>query len=202
MNTWTELTARDKPSGLDSAVRRQVGPGRVRYTFIHDELEVDDPALDVTGRFFVSPKEYGFVIRGYEGGRTAWARDFANGSMLVVNRDATSHVLSPRVASRIVFIGAQGASLQDTGLEGATNQPPADLVSVRLTINATFDLHGESPEAARAVLTRMLDQALSSNSTLPGSRAQLLRHTYESSSLVSEDTRSSHETDFSKLLDI
>ena len=69
---------------------------------------MDDPAVDATGRFFVSPREYGFTIRGFKGGKTAWARDFANGVMLVVNAEGTSHVLSPKVPARVLFVADDG----------------------------------------------------------------------------------------------
>ena len=71
MTYWSELTAREKPQDLPAAIKRQIAAGVVRYVFVHEDLEMDDPAVDATGRFFVSPREYGFTIRGFKGGRTA-----------------------------------------------------------------------------------------------------------------------------------
>jgi hypothetical protein len=73
---------------------------------------------------------------------------------------------------------------------------------VRLTVTATFDLHGESPEVARILLQRMVDRALLSG-PLPGeSEAVVVDHMFESSSVVGSERRRSTDTDFSQLLDI
>ncbi len=202
MTNWSELSAREKPQGLVDAVKRQISPGVTRYVFVHDDLEVDDPAVDSTGRFFVSPREYGFTIRGFKGGKTAWARDFQNGTMLVVNTDGLSHVLSPKVPARVLFVNNDGAVLQDTALTQRTTQRVPDLTTVRLTISATFDLHGESPEMARILLQRLVDRALL-NGPQPGeSDAVVVDHLVESSSVVGTERRRSTDTDFSQLLDI
>lgn len=202
MTKWSELTSREKSQDLPAAIRRQMGPGVVRYVFVHDDLEIDDPAIDATGRFFVSPREYGFTIRGFKGGRTAWARDFANGTMLVVNTEATSHVLSPKVPARVLFLAEDGTVLQDTGIADIVPSRIPDLTTVRLTVNVTFDLHGESPEMARTLLIRLLDRALLTGPRPGESEATVVDHMFESSSLVGTDRRRSSDTDFSQLLDI
>ncbi len=202
MTYWSELTAREKPQDLPAAIKRQIAPGVVRYVFVHDDVEMDDPAVDTTGRFFVSPREYGFSIRGFKGGRTAWARDFSNGVMLVVNAEGTSHVLSPKVPARILFVADDGAVLQDTGVAQRVAERIPDLTTVRLTVNATFDLHGESPETARTVLMRLLDRALLSGPRPGESEATIVDHMFESSSVVGSSPRRNSDTDFSQLLDI
>lgn len=202
MTIWSELTARDKPVGLPEAIRREIAPDDVRYVFIHDDVEVDDPALDSTGRFFVSPRDYGFSIRGFKGGKTAWARDFANGTMLVVNTEGMSHVLSPKLPARIVFVDHDGTSLQDTGSVQRVSERLPDLTTIRLTVQATFDLHGESEEVARTMLMRMVDRALLSGPRDGESEATIVEHMFESSSVVNMERRRSTDTDFSQLLDI
>jgi len=187
---------------LPEAIKRQISPDVVRYVFVHDDVEVDDPAVDATGRYFVSPREYGFTIRGFKGGKTAWARDFANGVMLVVNAEATSHVLSPKVPARVLFVTHDGAVLQDTGVAQRVAERVPDLTTVRLTVNVTFDLHGESPETARTVLMRLLDRALLSGPRPGESEATIVDHMFESSSVVGSSTRRNSDTDFSQLLDI
>nr|WP_295773857.1 hypothetical protein [Rhodoferax sp.] len=202
MTSWSELTARDKQGDLPEAMHRQISPGVVRYVFIHDDLEVDDPAVDATGRFFVSPREYGFTIRGFKGGKTAWARDFGNGTMLVVNTEGVSHVLSPKVPARILFVNEAGMVLQDTGVVQRLAERIPDLTTVRLTVNATFDLHGESPEVARTLLMRMVDRALLTGPRDGESEATIVDHMFESSSVVGVERRRPSDTDFSQLLDI
>jgi len=202
VTSWSELTSREKPQGLPEAIKRQISPDVVRYVFVHDDVEVDDPAVDATGRYFVSPREYGFTIRGFKGGKTAWARDFANGVMLVVNAEGTSHVLSPKVPARVLFVTDDGAVLQDTGVAQRLVERVPDLTTVRLTVNVTFDLHGESPETARTVLMRLLDRALLSGPRPGESEATIVDHMFESSSVVGSSTRRNSDTDFSQLLDI
>lgn len=202
MTSWSELNSREKLKGLPDAIKRQMAQGVTRYVFVHDEVEVDDPAVDASGRFFVSPREYGFTIRGFRGGKTAWARDFGNGTMLVVNADGTSHVLSPKVPARVLFVADDGSVLQDTGLAERSAARIPDLTTVRLTINATFDLHGESPDVARTLLMRMVDRAVLSG-TRPGeSAAVVVDHMFESSAVLGNERRRSNDTDFSQLLDI
>ena len=202
MTSWSELTARDKPDDLPDAIQRQIAPGIVRYVFVHEDVEVDDPAVDATGRFFVSPREYGFTIRGFKGGKTAWGRDFANGTMLVVNTEGLSHVLSPKVPARILFVANDGTVLQDSGVAQRVAERIPDLTTVRLIVNATFDLHGESPEMARTLLMRMVDRALLTGPRDGESEATIVDHMFESSSVLGTERRRATDTDFSQLLDI
>ena len=202
MTRWSELNSHGKQSGLDDAIRRQLTPDDVRYVFIHQGVEVDDPALDTTGRYFVSPREYGFTIRGFQGGKTAWARDFGNGTMLVVNTEGTSHVLSPKVPARILFLADDGSLLQDSGAVQRVAERVPDLTTVRMTVNVTFDLHGESPDAARALLVRMLDRALLAGPRPGESNLAVVDHLFESSTVLGGDRRRAGDSNFSQLLDI
>ena len=199
---WRALHPHPKPQGLPTANPRRLSQGQVRYTFVHNDLEIDDPALDESARHFVSPKEYGFVVPDLEGGRTAWARDFDNGTLLVLNADGDSHVLSPKVASRIVFTDWAGRTLQDTGLVEAAQLRGAALATVRLTLTATYDLQHEMPEQARVALISLLDSVLVGAMRNGGTDVQLLDHSFESSSLIVEDPQTSTDTNFSKLLDL
>jgi hypothetical protein len=200
MTDWSALNAREQPQGLPSATRRLASPGNYRYSFVHDDLEIDDPSVDTSGRYFLSPREYGFAIRGFKDGKTAWARDFANGCMLVVNAEGVSHVLSPKVASRILFVAHDGTLLQDSGNVTRTPQRTADLARVRLTINATVDLHGESPDAARTLLMRMVDRAIAAG-PLPGDpELTIVKHGFEVSAVLANEPLRSVDTDFSQLL--
>lgn len=202
MTNWSELNSRERPAGLPTATRRQIGAGQYRYTFVHEDLEVDDPSLDVSGRHFVSPREYGFSIRGFHGGKTAWARDFANGTMLVVNADAQSHVLSPRVPARVLFVAPDGSLLQDSALGARTAQRAPDLVSIRLTVTATVDLQGESPEAARALLMRMVDRGILGGAQPGEPEARVMDYAFEGAAVLPPESPSSTHTDFSQLLDL
>lgn len=203
MTNWSELSPREHPPGLPRATQRQLQAGVTRYTFVHDDLEIDDPSLDMSGRHFVSPREYGFSIRGFRGGKTAWARDFANGTMLVVNADGQSHVLSPRTPSRVLFVDHQGNLLQDSGVVAGVPQRAPDLATIRLTLTATVDLQGESPEAARALLMRMVDRAVLAGA-MPGEPdVRVVEHAFEGSAVLSADSSpNSTHTDFSQLLDL
>jgi hypothetical protein len=201
---WNELNVREKPQDFPEAVLRQIGPGVARFVFVHDDIEVDDPSMDASGRYFVSPREYGFSIRGFKGGKTAWARDFRNGTMLVANPEGQSHVLSPKLRARILFMDNDGTVLQDTGQADRLPMRVPELATVRLTINATFDLHGESPEVARTLLMRMVDRAVLSGPRPGESEAVVVDHMFESSAMVDSgrERASASVTDFSQLLDI
>jgi hypothetical protein len=202
MTVWSELNAVDRPPGLPEAIRRQVAAGVYRYSFVHDDFEIDDPSLDANGRLFVSPREYGFAIRGFQLGKTAWARDFANGTMLVVNADGQSHVLSTKVRARILFISPEGAVLQDSAVMQRESRSAPELVTVRLTVNVTFDLNGESPEAARACLIRSLEDAMVRLAALTETAARVVDHSFEQVAVVPEARVRSTDTDFSQLLDL
>lgn len=200
MSQWSELNSRERADGLPLAAPRQAHSGAPRYTFVHDDMEIDDPSFDTTGRHFVSPRDYGFSIRGFKGGKTAWARDFSNGTMLVVNADGQSHVLSPKIPARVLFIDPQGMVLQDSGLTGRTSSGTPDLATIRITITATVDLRGELPEAARAMLMRMVDRAVLAGPTTGECDAAVVDYAFEGSSVVSAENRRSSDTDFSQLL--
>lgn len=203
MTDWSELNSRAKPAGLPFANQRQTAPGSYRYTFLQGDVEVVDPSVDGTGQFFVSPREYGFSIRGFKEGKTAWARDFGNGTMLVVNADGQSHVLTPKLPARILFIGPDGTLLQDSGTDLRLPPRVPDLATVRLTVNVTFDLHGESPEAARTILMRMVDQAIVAGPPAGQTDVTVVDHGFELSAVMPPDERgSSTDTDFSQLLGI
>lgn len=202
MTSWIDLNAHERAPGLPEATRRQVSPGLYRYSFVHEDIEVDDPAVDPSGRYFVSPREYGFTIRGFDGGKTAWARDFSNGTMLVVNTDGLSHVLSPKMPARVVFLAQNGMVLQDTGNVRQAPQRVPDLATVRLTVSVTFDMFGESPEMARTLLMRMLDRAILSGVPTGESAAVVVGHTFEAGAVSGGDRSHSSATDFSQLLDI
>ncbi len=198
---WRALNPHPKPQGLPPATRRRLADGQMRFTWVHRDVEIDDPALDMAAHYFASPQEYGFVVRELQNGHTAWARDFDNGTMLVMNAAGDSHVLSPKARSRIVFVDWDGFTLQDTGLIEAAQHRGAELATVRLTLTATYDLRGDAPEAARAALIGLLANALASGVSDGGTLIQLLDHSFESSSLMVEDPQTSSDTNFSKLLD-
>jgi hypothetical protein len=103
-----------------------------------------------------------------------------------------------------LFIADDGSVLQDTGSSERPSVRVPDLTTVRLTINATFDLHGESPEVARALLMRMVDRAVLSGARPGESEAVVVDHMFESSAVVGRgsEIRRSSDTDFSQLLDI
>lgn len=202
MTVWNELNAVDRPQGLPEAIRRQVAPGVYRYSFVHDDFEIDDPSLDANGRLFVSPREYGFAIRGFQHGKTAWARDFSNGTMLVVNADGQSHVLSAKVRARILFIGLDGNVLQDSAAMQRESRSAPELATVRLTVNVTFDLNGESPDTARACLIRSLEDAMVHSAALAATSARVVDHNFEQVAVVPEARVRSSDTDFSQLLDL
>ena len=98
--------------------------------------------------------------------------------------------------------GLDGTVLQDTGVAPNKAQHVPDVFSLRLTVNVKFDLHGESPETARVLLMRLVDQAMLKGLDQSLSQATILNHQFEGSSLVGAERRRSSDTDFSQLLDI
>lgn len=200
MTQWSELRPRERSPTLGSANQRNTAQGR-RYSFVQQDFEIEDPTIDTTGRYRVSPKDYGFSIRGFEGGRTAWARDFANGTMLVMNGDGLTHVLSQRVPARIVFIGLDGQVLQDTAMEVRQSDPDSEQVTVRLVISASVALNGETPEAARVQLTDLIQRAVLSGPLSAASPAVVTHCVFELSTVHATDTTGRADTDFSRLLD-
>lgn len=200
MTQWSELGPRERSPTLGSANQRNTAKGR-RYSFVQQDFEIEDPTIDTTGRYRVSPKDYGFSIRGFEGGRTAWARDFANGTMLVMNGDGLTHVLSQRVPARIVFIGLDSQVLQDTAMEVRQSDPDSEQVTVRLVISASVALNGETPEAARVQLTDLIQRAVLSGPLSAASAAVVTHCVFELSTVHATDTTGRADTDFSRLLD-
>ena len=200
MTQWSELRPRERSPTLDFATQRNTAHGR-RYCFVQQDFEIEDPTIDTTGRYRVSPKDYGFSIRGFSGGRTAWARDFANGTMLVMHGDGLTHVLSQRVPARIVFIGLDGQVLQDTAMEEHQSDADSDQVTVRLVVSATVALRGESPESARAQLTELIERAVLNGPLSESSPARVTHCVFELSTVHATDTTGRADTDFSRLLD-
>ena len=199
---WRSLHSVSRSAGLPRAHQRRDAHGLARFSFVHQDLEIDDPALDLYARHFVSPQEYGFTVRQFEGGRTAWARDFDNGTMLVLNPEGGSHVLSPKLASRVVFVDWDGHVLQDTGLEHSDKTRNAETATVRLTLTASYDLQSNDAQAARAALIGLLDSALAVGQYQSNGGPVLTDYSFESSSLIVDESHGATATDFSKLLDL
>jgi len=202
MTLWMELVERNRPAGLPAAERREVAPGQYRFAFQQGDDAISDPSHDPSGELFVSPREYGFSIRGFQGGNTAWARDFANGTMLLTSADGQSHVLSPRFPARIVFIAGDGAVLQDSGGERRVAREASEIVTLRVTVSATVDLNGVSADSARTQLAGLLDDALDQWAVARQSGVTLLDHMVEQVSVAPDRRTQSSDTDFSQLLDL
>lgn len=202
MTIWTDILQRERAPGLPTALRKEGDRGQYRFAFLHGDDEITDPSHDPTGQLLVSPRDYGFSIRGFQGGNTAWARDFANGTMLLTSADGQSHALSPRFPARIVFMGLDGVVLQDSGGDRRVSHAFSEHVTLRLTISATVDLNGLTAEAVRGQLVALLDDALDQWAAGGQSAAILVDHAIEQV-LVEPDRRaSSSDTDFSQLLDL
>lgn len=199
MTQWREIGGRVRAADLSFALQRHTSTQKVCYTFVHDDLEVEDPSLDVSGRFFTSPKEYGFGIRGFADGKTAWARDFANGTMLVVNEEGLSHVLRPRGTARVIFLGLDGNVLQDTGAHMAERHAEPDLATIRLAV--TVDLNGQTLEEARAQLLRRVGSILLATAS-NSSEMQVLDYAVDSIATLPGELSNTSRTDFSQLLGI
>lgn len=142
------------------------------------------------------------MIRGFQGGKTAWARDFNNGTMLVVNPEGSSHVLSPKIPARILFVAPDSSILYDSTNQRRLQGRGPELITVRLTINVTFDLNGEDPEVARTLLMRMIDSAIKVGPPAHETDAAITSHEFESISVLAADLQSTTETDFSQLLEL
>jgi len=202
MTKWVELIERKRPVGLPAAERQELAPGQYRFAFMQGNDAINDPSHDPGGELFVSPREYGFSIRGFQGGNTAWARDFSNGTMLLTSADGQSHVLSPRFPARIVFLALDGSVLQDSGGERRAASPSSDYVTVRMTVNATVSLNGFSAEMARAQMVDVLDAALDQWAQSGQSDAVLVDHAIEQVTVTPDRRTQSSDTDFSQLLDL
>ena len=77
-----------------------------------------------------------------------------------------------------------------------------ELATVRLTLNVTFDLNGESPEAARACLIKGLEDAMLHSPALAQTTARVVDHSFEQVAVLPEGRARSSDTDFSQLLDL
>lgn len=188
-------------ANLPTATRREAA-GEARYVFRFQDQEIADASHDPSGALFVSPRDYGFSIRGFEGGKTAWAKDFENGVMLLSSPDGQSHVLSPRYPTRIVFVGRDGAVLQDTGAQQQVVRAASDVMTVRLTVSVDVDINGESKEAVGARLAGLLDAALSDGALAAEARLDIVDHVIDQVSVNPSRQRRSSDTDFSQLLDL
>jgi hypothetical protein len=73
---------------------------------------------------------------------------------------------------------------------------------VRLTVNVTFDLHGESTDAARSELIRMVDRAILAGPLSKDTDVTVIDHGFEVSAVMANESRRSADTDFSQLLGI
>jgi hypothetical protein len=187
---------------LLTATRRETANGETRYVFRFQDQEIADPSHDATGALFVSPRDYGFSIRGFQGGKTAWAKDFENGVMLLSSPDGQSHVLSPRYPARILFVGNDGAVLQDSGSQRQVVRAASEVVTVRLTVSVEVDLNGESQDMVRARLASLLDAALSNRDIATEARLDIVDHVIDQVSVNPSLQRRSSDTDFSQLLDL
>ena len=122
--------------------------------------------------------------------------------MLVVNADGQSHVLSPRTPSRILFVAPDGSLLQDSALTARAAPRAPELVTIRLSLVATVDLQGESPEAARALLMRMVDRGIVGGARPGEPDATVVEYAFEGAAVLPPENPSSSHTDFSQLLDL
>jgi hypothetical protein len=202
MTEWKELVARDKTANLPTATRRETTAGEAHYVFRFEGQEIADPSHDASGALFISPRDYGFSIRGFQGGKTAWAKDFENGVMLLSSPDGQSHVLSPRYPARILFVGNDGAILQDSGAQRQPVRTVSEAVTVRLTVSVDLDINGESREAVGARLAGLLDAALSDSALATEARLDIVDHVIDQVSVNPSRQRRSSDTDFSQLLDL
>lgn len=195
----------DPSGGVGASVARHFvnGAGRRVYGFDHNGVVVDNPAMDPAKKSDVSPQYYGFVVREFERGRTAWVREFSNGNMFVFNPATKSHVLSGADTVQIMFVSVGGELLQDHRVRlGASARAP-ELATVRVTVNVVVDLLGTSPEVAKNALLRQMGASLASGLLASGD-VEVLSHAFELSEVVSDTQGHSDyaNTNFSQLLDL
>ena len=179
------------------------GAGRRVYVFEHMGKSIDNPAMNPLRQELVSPQIYGFVVRQFVGGRTAWAKDFDNGTMLVLNPANRSHDLDGADAVRIMFVSPSGELLQDNRVRLTEMPRVPEFATVRVTVNVTVDLLGATPEAAKNAVLRQLGQALSTGVTANGD-VEIVQHSFELSEVVAEPTAAQDysNTNFSQLLGV
>lgn len=179
------------------------GAGRRVYVFDHEGATIDNPAMDPTKKSSLSPQHYGFVVKEFAGGRTAWIREFSNGTMFVLNPATKSHVLSGAEAVRVMFVSPDGELLQDNRMRlGASARTP-ELATVRVTVNVVVDLLGATPDAAKNAVLRQMGRSLASGLLASGD-VEVLSHSFELSEVV-RDTQGPSDyanTNFSQLLDL
>ena len=95
-----------------------------------------------------------------------------------------------------------GKNFHDADRNHAQAISSADLATVRLTVNVTFNLNGELPGAARDALIRMVDRAIVQG-PLPGEAdVRVVEHEFEFTQVHAADTGGPRDTDFSQLLDL
>lgn len=199
------MSSADPSVNMEGAQARHFinGVGRRVYVFDHMGRSIDNPAMDPLQRELVSPQVYGFAVRQFAGGRTAWAKDFGNGTMLVLNPVTRSHLLDGADAVRIMFVSPSGELLQDNRVRLAETPRVPEFATVRVTVNVTVDLLGATPEAAKNAVLRQLGQALSTGVTATGD-VEIVQHSFELSEVVAEPTAAQDysNTNFSQLLGI
>lgn len=179
------------------------GAGRRVYVFDHDGATIDNPAMDPPKRSGVSPQDYGFVVKEFAGGRTAWVREFSNGTMLVLDPAAKSHLLSGAETVQILFVSPEGELLQDRSVRVGASARAPELATVRITVNVVVDLLGTTPDAAKNAVLRQMGAALPSGLLASGD-VEVLSHSFELSEVVSDAHGHSDyaNTNFSQLLDL
>lgn len=201
----SDMMNSDPLGGVGAVVARHFvdGAGRRVYVFDHDGAIIDNPAMDPAKRSVISPQFYGFGVKEFAGGRTAWVRDFSNGTMFVLNPATKSHELSGAEAVRIMFVSPGGELLQDNRvLLGVRTRAP-ELATVRVTVNVVVDLLGATPEAAKNAVLRQMGRSLASGLLASGD-IEVVSHSFELSEVVSDAPgRSDYSnTNFSQLLDL
>lgn len=177
------------------------GAGRRVYVFDFQGQLIENPAMNPATGEGVSPQTYGFVVREFAGGRTAWARDFGNGTMLALNPSTKSHHLEGSDAVRVMFVAPGGELLQDRRIRIAAARRAPELATVRVTVNVAIDLLGATPEAGKNAVLRHLGRALGAGATANG-EVEILQHSFELSQVVAEGTTAPDysNTNFSQLL--
>jgi hypothetical protein len=175
--------------------------GRRVYSFDCQGRSIENPAMDATQSRVVSPQEYGFTVKEFAGGRTAWTRSFANGTMMALNPQTKQHDLRGAEAVRIMFVSPQGELLQDSRLRLGARPQTQEVAHVRVTVNVAVDLLGATPEVAKTAVLRQIGRSLSVGAIGNGA-VEVLQHSFELSEIVTE-SHTDHDysnTNFSQLL--
>jgi hypothetical protein len=191
-------------SGGESVARHFIdGAGRRVYVFDHEGVTIDNPAMDPIQKTVISPEHYGFVAKEFAGGRTAWIREFSNGTMFVLNPATKSHVLFGAEAVRIMFVSPGGELLQDNRVLLGVRERTPELATVRVTVNVVVDLLGATPEAAKNAVLWQMGRSLAAG-LLASGEVEVLSHSFELSEVLSDKQGHSDyaNTNFSQLLDL